>query len=128
MAFKKSEMIKRVKSELISPFSMVDMSLISFYLSLKVEQNREKRTIELSQPAYINKILSKFYFDKAYVVNIPMKESTILKQKTDKDVSPSEKEQYQGMTSSLIFLIVEIRPDIIFATSVISHFVNNSGH
>lgn len=32
------------------------------------------------------------------------------------------------MTESLIFLMVKTRPDITFATSVVSRFVKNPGH
>ena len=69
MALKKSGFIKRIKAELAAAFSMVDMGSISFYLGLKVEQDRIKRTIKLLQLAYIDKVLSKFYLDQAYVVN-----------------------------------------------------------
>lgn len=41
-------MMEVVKAELTSAFLMVDMSSISFYLGLKVEQNREKQIIKLS--------------------------------------------------------------------------------
>ncbi len=58
MASKESGMIKRVKSELISAFSIVDMGPVSFYLGLKVERDWVNQKIKLSQPAYVNKVLS----------------------------------------------------------------------
>ena len=78
MASKGSGITQQVKTELISAFSMVDMGLISFYLGLKVERDREKHTIKLSQPAYIDKVLSKFHLNKAYTAITPMKKSSIL--------------------------------------------------
>ena len=57
MGIKGSGFIKRVKAELAAAFSMVDMGPISFYLGLKVTRDREKKTIKLSQPAYIDKVL-----------------------------------------------------------------------
>lgn len=60
MAPKESGMIERVKRELTSAFSIVDMGPISFYLGLKVLRDRENHTIKLTQPAYIDTILSKF--------------------------------------------------------------------
>lgn len=77
IAPKESEMIEHVKVKLASTFSMADMELISFYLGLKVEQNQEKKTIKLSQPSYINKVLAKFYLDKVYFVNNLMKKSVL---------------------------------------------------
>lgn len=58
---KNSGVIARVKQELTAVFKMVDIRPISFYLGLKVSQDREKKTIKLLQPTYINKILAKFH-------------------------------------------------------------------
>lgn len=130
MAPKESGIIQRVKAELIVAFSMVDMGSISFYLGLKVERNREERTIKLSQPAYIDKVLNKFHLDKANTVNTPMKETTLLQPRAEGDgeATTAEKERYQGMTGSIMFFMVETRPDISFATSVASRFAKNPGH
>lgn len=67
---------------------------ISFYLGLKVERNQKKQMIKLSQPAYINKILSKFYFDKAHPTTIPMKKSVLLQPHTDSQATAAKKKRY----------------------------------
>lgn len=107
---------------------MVDMGSISFYLNLKVQCNREKWIIKLFQLAYIDKDFNKFHFNKAHTVNTPMKVISLLKQRTDGEASASGKEWYQGITGSLMFFIVEIRPDIVFAISITSCFVKNLEH
>ena len=94
MATKNSEMIARVKSELAAAFSMVDIWPTSFYLGLKVECDRGKRTIKLLQPAYIDKILSRFHLDKANSVATPMKESAILKTRTEGQAFKAKRERY----------------------------------
>lgn len=128
MAPKGSGIIEKVKQELTAAFSMMDMGPISFYLGLKVDRDRERRTIKLSQPAYIEKILTKFHLDKANPVNTPMKESAFLSQRTEGEASPSEMERYQGMIGSIMFSMVETRPDIAFATSLVSSFAKNPSH
>ena len=45
--------ITKVKIELMAMFEIVNIGLISFYLSLKVDRNHEKKTIKLSQLIYI---------------------------------------------------------------------------
>lgn len=100
---------------------------MSFYLSLKVQQNWENQIIKLSQPAYIQKILNKFYLNKAHAVNNLIKETALFKQKTVGKASPSEKKSYQSMIRFLIFLIIEIKPDITFAIFVASYFAKNPG-
>lgn len=61
MGVKDSGMIGRVKQELTAAFDMANMGPISFYLGLKVSRDRERKTLKLSQPAYIDKILAKFH-------------------------------------------------------------------
>ena len=128
MSPKERGMIERVKTELGFAFSMVDIRPISFYLGFKVEQNQQEKTIKLSQPAYIDKVLAEFHLDKAHSVNIPMKEATLFEQRTDIEASPSENEQYQRMTESLMFSMVETRPDIAFVISIASRFAKNPSH
>lgn len=128
MAPRQSGMIEQVKAELASAFSMADMGPISFYLGLKVEGDRKKKTIKLSQPAYIDRILARFHLDKAHPVNTPMKENSLLQPRSKGEASASEKERYQGMTGSLMFSMVETRPDIVFVTSVASRQAKNPGH
>lgn len=119
MAPKGSGHISRVKSELAAAFSMVDMGPISFYLGLKVQRDRGKRTIKLSQPAYIDKVLSRFHLDKAHAVTTPMKESGTLQARTEGQASTAEQERYQGMIGSIMFLLMQ--------TVKVCRFSNNGG-
>lgn len=130
MGTKRNGFIGKVKAKLTAAFSIVDMGLISFYLSLKMIQDREKKMIKLLQPAYIDKILEKFYLRGANTANYLIKESTLLTQctKGKEEASPSEKKKYQGMIGSLMFSMVETRPDIIYATSLVSRFAKNLSH
>ena len=94
VALKDSRFIQHVKAELAAAFSIVDMGPISFQLGLKVEQNRIKRMIKLSQPAYIDKVFSRFHFDQAHVVNTPMKETALLQPRTKVQALAAERERY----------------------------------
>ena len=97
MGPKGSGMIKWVKTELTSTFSMVDMGPISFHLGLKVKRNWHEKTIKLPQPGYIEKVLAKFYPDKAHSINTSRKETVPLEQRSDRKACPSERERYQKM-------------------------------
>lgn len=96
MGPKGSDFIGKFKAELAAAFSMVDMGPISFYLGLKVIRDREKKTIKLSQPAYIDKVLERFHLNGANTANCPMKESIVLNPRTEAEgeASPSEKKKY----------------------------------
>lgn len=84
---------------------MINMGLLNFYLGLKIECNQENQKIKSFQLVYINKILSKLYFEKIHSINMPIKKSAIFEQKTNSKVSFFKKKQYQDITGSLIFLI-----------------------
>lgn len=74
---KNSEVISWVKNKLIATFEMVDIEPISFYFSLKISQNREKKIIKLFPFAYIDKILAKFHLSQANTSNISIKETLL---------------------------------------------------
>lgn len=57
-----------------------------------------------------------------------MKKSVIIQINIKKQAFIAKQERYKGMIGSIIFSIVEIRPDVTFATSVASHFTKNPGH
>ena len=54
-----------------------------------------------------------------------MKKSVQLTQRKEKKALLSEKERYQAMTESIIFSMIETRPDIIFTTLLVSRFAKN---
>lgn len=93
-----------------------------------MERDQEKKTIKLSQPTYIDKVLARFYLNKAHPINTPMKKTALLQQRTNGEALPAENVRYQGITGSFIFSMVETRPDIAFATSVASRFAKNPSH
>lgn len=68
----------------------------------------------------MNKVLSKFYLDKTNTVNTLIKEITLLQPRTEgkSKATAVKNEKYQRMTSSIMFSIVERRPNISFTTSV----------
>ena len=118
-------MITEVKKQLKLAFKMVDMGPISYYLGLKVERDRVNKTIKLSQPAYIEKVFERFHMQTAKTTNTPMREGCLFineSQASDKDIK-----QYQTMVGSIMFAMIETRPDIAFATSVVSRHAKNPG-
>lgn len=57
---------------------IVNIDTTCFYFRLNVEQNKEKQRLKLFWLGYIDKILSKFYLNKAYIATRPIKELIIL--------------------------------------------------
>lgn len=59
-ALAKSGIIKQIKEKLALTFKMVDISLLVFYIGLKVICNQKKKIIKLLQPVYIKKFLYQY--------------------------------------------------------------------
>lgn len=77
MGLKDIGIIVKVKTKLTATFEIVDMGPISFYLSLKIKQDQENRTIKLFQLMYILKILAKYHLDKTNSTNTSIKETVL---------------------------------------------------
>lgn len=108
-------------------FDIVDIGPMSFYLDLKIhEWNQKKRTIKLSQPIYIYIVLAKYYFDKANLINMPIKEAILGPNLSE--AMQDRKEKYNEMTRSPMFSMIEIRPDIMFFITVATCLAKNPSH
>ena len=61
-------------------------------------------------------------------MTIFMKKCAIFQAKIDDKASTIKHKKYKDIIGFIIFLIIEIKPDIMFAILVASYFVKNSGH
>jgi hypothetical protein len=60
------------KQQIMNLFLMKDLGPIKFYLGMKVDRNREKRTIQLTQTAAIDRILDEAKFTDCSPCQTPM--------------------------------------------------------
>ena len=64
MAPKKSDFIKKIKIKLVSVFHIIDIGSIIFYLSLKVDHNRQKKQSSLANSYILRKFFKNFSLTK----------------------------------------------------------------
>jgi hypothetical protein len=125
------DLISEYKQRLHSRYSLTDLGPIHWLLGIKITRDREAHTISLSQTSYINTILSRFSLSDAKPVASPITPGTIYS-KTD---APSDATQavhmkktpYREAVGSLMYAAVATRPDITFAISTLSQFLDNPG-
>ncbi len=117
--------MKQIKGELAAAFDMVDIGPLAFYVGLKVTRDRKQKTIKLSQPGYIEKLLDRHGMLKAKTAKIPMRETPLVPY--EKPVSSNEKTKYAAKIGSIMYAMVETRIDIALATSMVSRFAKNPG-
>jgi hypothetical protein len=112
-------------------YAMTDLGPIEWLLGIQVGKDREKRTITLSQESYIDSILARFNFTDAKPLSIPM-DPNVQYSKTQcptvpEDIAKMRNIPYREAIGSLMYASVATRPDISFAVSTLSQFLDNPG-
>lgn len=90
-----------------------------FFLGIEINRQRDG-SILLHQTSYAKKILSKFGFEDANRVSTPADYQQVLQ---GGEKSNDVKFPYREVVGSLIYLAVGTRPDISFAVSYVSRFL-----
>ena len=89
-------------------FDISDLGELSWLLGLKVEHDRQNRSIALSQQAYVQTVVERFWLQDARSAHTPMHSGSVL----SVDQSPSSAEQagnmqdvpYQRAIGSLMYV------------------------
>ena len=110
-------------------FELVDLGPISWLLGVSVTRNIDKRTISLGQESYVNQILIRFGLEKAKPVSTPMEPGADFTPSSP-STSPTllittEKTTYREMIGSLMYLSTMSRPDITYAISTLSQYLDS---
>ena len=126
-----SDQIAQYKQKLNSCYALTDLGPVHWLLGIKVTRDRAAHTISLSQGAYIDAILSRFALSDAKSYGTPMTPGVIYSKK-DAPTNPDEyvrmkKTPYREAIGSLMYAAVATRPDIAFAVSILSQFLDNPG-
>jgi hypothetical protein len=104
--------INTAKEQIMNLFPMKDLGPIKFYLGMKVNRNREMRTIRLTQTAAIDRILDEAKLTDCSPCQIPMEHNLQLEGATEPSGIVNQKE-YAHLNRRLLHLAMN--------TSLISH-------
>jgi hypothetical protein len=117
--------IKLVKSEMGKAFNMSDLGLLHYYLGLEVKQSSDG--IFLSQGAYAKKILDHSGMAGCNSCQFPIE--PCLKLSKESSEQAVDNTMYWSIVGNLRYL-VNTRPDITFAISYVSQFLEDprGGH
>ena len=131
LASNSSAALKKVKADLAAIFAIHDQGPVTSILGIKVERDRNARTISLSQPGYIKSILEEFNMADCNPAPTPMEENARLSLRMCPDdvvhKAQMAKVPYRELIGKLIYLAVATRPDISYAIGVLCRFVENPG-
>ncbi len=125
------DLISEYKQKLHFHYPLTDLGPVHWLLGIKIMRDRDVRSISLSQTAYIEKILVHFNLSDAKPLGSPITPGTNLS-KEDAPADPTEaarmkKTPYCEAIGSLMYTAVATRPDISYAISTLSQFLENPG-
>ncbi|OJT06658.1 Retrovirus-related Pol polyprotein from transposon TNT 1-94 [Trametes pubescens] len=114
-----------LKAQLAQHYKIVDLGEARWLLGYEIRRNRSARTVSLSQTAYIDTLLSRFNITDAHPISVPLDPHTNLFNYTlDNDERAEMRNRpYAQLIGSLMYAAVTTRPDILFATSTLEHFM-----
>ena len=125
------ELMQDFKKKINERHSITDLGPIHWLLGIKVTRDRGARTISLSQESYINTIVKCFNLDTAKSIPSPITPgisySTNDKPADETEAARMAKTPYREAIGSLMYASVATRPDISFAVSTLSQFLENPG-
>jgi Reverse transcriptase (RNA-dependent DNA polymerase) len=119
--------IDKIKDSLKQRFKMSDLGACHFYLGMEVIRDRPRRTLRLSQTAYLRKILQDFGMEHCNdKITTPMETSSrLMPAEPGYEADSKFRRNYQSAVGSLMYAMLGTRPDLAFAVSVISRFSSN---
>jgi Reverse transcriptase (RNA-dependent DNA polymerase) len=131
LASNNKKYVQTIKEWLSSNFDMKDMDEASYILRVKIERDRSKKMLALSQEHYIRKVLEKFRMQECKYIDthIAKGEGLSLRMcpKTPDEKTKMEKVPYSSTVSSLMYAMMCTKPDISFIVGMMSRYQANSG-
>jgi hypothetical protein len=116
--------IEWFKAELQKYFEISDLGELSWLLGLKVERDREARTLTLSQKAYIETVVQRFRLEDAHTATTPMEAGAVHTASAGAEFE-IEDVPYPRAIGSLMYAATSTRPDIAFPVAILSQFLRN---
>jgi hypothetical protein len=124
LAGKNPDSLNIIKEKLKQEFNMTDLGKLRLFLGIKIDCS--ENGMFLSQQVYIRQMLKKFGMEECKPVKTPM----VLKpanESEEKDEDIPEK-PYRELVGSLMFLMLNTRPDISTAVNYYSRFQSEPKH
>ena len=113
--------LNQVKEKLSNKFDIKDLGELKYFLGMKVEQNKETRSIWIGQPAYTENLLKRLGMQDSKPTSTPVEASSKF-QSAASQAEPVNQKEYQSAIGSLMYLAVSTRPDIAFAVNNLAWF------
>ena len=116
-------LLKAEKAALCERFEMTDLGEVNYLLGMSIKRDRESRTLTISQPNYLDKVLKKFGMENCKPVCTPFEPGRKFQQLAPSD-EPFDVQTYQQAIGCLTYISTATRPDIATAVGVLSQYMS----
>ena len=116
-------LLKAEKGALCERFEMIDQGEIHYLLGMSIKRDRENRTLLISQPNYVEKVLRKFGMENCKSVSTPLEPGRKFQKLSPSD-EPFDVQTYQQAIGCLTYVSTATRPDIAAAVGVLSQYMS----
>ncbi|KAL0549438.1 hypothetical protein IC582_013920 [Cucumis melo] len=121
-----------IKKWLATQFQMKDLENAQYVLGIQIVQNRKNKTLVMSQPSYIDKMLSKYKMQNSKKGLLPYKYGIHLSKeqclKTPQEVEDMSNIPYASAVESLMYAMLCSIPDIFYSVGMVSRYQSNPRH
>ena len=118
-----------LKQKIHKHWGIMDLGPISWLLGMKITYNLKAKTISLSQQSYVEQILVRFQLENAQPAITPLKAGVNLSPESSSVLptllTPLEKRTYHEMIGSLMYATIMTHPDLAFAVSMLSQYLES---
>jgi Reverse transcriptase (RNA-dependent DNA polymerase) len=122
-------LLNEYKVQFHAHYVLTDLGPVSWLLGIKVTQDHLTWSISLSQSSYINSILAWFALANMKAQSTPMVPGAVFScsnsPSSPNNIIPIKKVPYREAIGSLIYTSIATRPNISFAVSMLSQFLDN---
>ena len=123
--------INKVITHLEKHFKLRRLGGIEFLLGVKIERERAKHTIHLSQKQYILDMLERYGFSDCSPVSTPINPGVKLSEahcpSTPEEIVEMRHVPYISAVGSLLYLAIATRPDIAYSVGLLARFNTRPG-
>jgi hypothetical protein len=109
----------------INAFKMKDLGELRWVLGMEVRRDRARRTLEIRQTPYIDRLLRRFGMEDCSTVATPVEVGLQLPRLSGSNGGPNS--EYMSLVRSLQYAAIVSRPDIAFLGQMLSRHMQASG-
>ena len=118
---KSKELITYVKNKLSEVYEITEDPEMKFYLGYNIKRDRMKKEMTLDQHGYITDFIEKYKIPiTGQFPSTPMDYISQENKDPGKLLNEKEKTMFQSKVGTLLYLAIMTRPDILYATSIMT--------